>query len=269
MLPLGLKVLLGKAENPPVSKMSRPKSQPTISDWLKFNGLTREAVLRQLALVERVDAPDNSELQIHLGLTADEAWALCAAAMRAVFPGLKPEIDQIEAGAPKCLQPKSIKHPEPFTYDLGFQKLPFVSLHYLDRPDDLLAMAHEFGHAVQIAASWQSGDEQMPPVARETCAFLGELAVILYSQNRFSCLPFAHRKADVNYFGDKTQELKTAIQGSLTPYRYGWNYPIARIVVRRIRLAPGQAAFLFKAGRNGGQVLAELISGSLEKEVAA
>lgn len=270
MFPLGLKVLLGEAENPPVSSASHPECQATIADWLDFNGLTREAVQQQLAVIESldVDAFDRLGVQPHLGLTVDDAWAFCAESMRVAFPDLKARIDKIEMEAPKCLKPKGTKHPKPFTYDLGFQKLPFVSLHYQERPADLLAMAHEFGHAVQIVASWQNGEGQMPPVARETCAFLGELAVIHHCQVRFPLVPFAHRKADANYFGDTAQELKTAIQDSQAPYRYGWNYPIARLVARCF-LTPHQATRLFKAGKSGGQVFADLIGGSFEKEVAA
>lgn len=271
MFPLGLKILLGEVERPPVSRVSKSKRRATITEWLEFNKLTREAILRQLALIEPldVDALDRSEFQLHLGLSVDEAWALCAESMRVAFPGLKAEIDKIEVEAPKCLPPKRTKHPKPFTYDLGFQRLPFVSLHYQDRPADLLAMAHEFGHALQIVASWKSGEGQMPPVARETCAFLGELAVIHHSQVRFPLLSFSHRKADTNYFDNKTQELKIAIQDGRAPYSYGWNYPIARLAARCVFCTPHQATRLFKSGKSGGQVFIELIGQSLEKEVAA
>lgn len=271
MLPLGLKILLGKVENPPVSRVSKSKRQATIADWLEFNDLTCEIVLRQLALLEPLDgyAFDRSEVQPHLELTTDEAWALCAESMRVAFPDLKSGIDQIEVEAPKCLQPKSTKHPKPFTYDLGFLNLPFVSLHYKDRPADLLAMAHEFGHALQIVAAWESGEGQMPPVARETCAFLGEWAVIHHSQVQFPLLTSTHHRDDINYLGNKAQELKTAIQDGRAPYSYGWNYPIARLTARCVFCAPHQAIRLFKSGKNGGQVFIELIGQSLEKEVAA
>ncbi len=262
MFPLGLKVLLGEVENPPVSEASRPKHQATIADWLEFNGLTREAVLRQLALIEPLDgdAFDRSEVQPHLGLTADEAWALCAAVMRAAFPGLKPEIDKIETWAPKCLQPKSTKHSKPFTYDLGFQKLPFVSLHYQDRPADLLAMAHEFGHAVQIVASWQSGEGQMPPVARECCAFMAELALLNAQKGKAEVLLVCHQADDIAYFGENKAALEDAFFEDYSPYRYDWNYPLARQLAARLMKARGtdQAVAIFRAGQGGGQLIANV-----------
>lgn len=273
MFPLGLRVLLGEAEYPPVSKMSQPKGQATISDWLEFNGLTREAVLRQLALIEPLDgdAFDKSEVQSHLGLMADEAWALCAAAMREAFPSLSSAIDQIEANAPKCLQPKNTKHPKPFTYDFGFQSLPFVSLHYLGRPADLLSMAHEFGHAVQIVASWPSRVGQMPPVARECCAFIAELVLLNAQKGKAEVLLVCHQADDVAYFGENKAALEDAFFDDHSPYRYDWNYPLARQLAARLMKARGTdlAVAIFRAGQGGGQLLAQLIANVEAEELAA
>lgn len=271
MLPLGLNILLGEVEMPTRAEHTPRRGKATASDWLKLNGLTREIVLSQLTLIEQVyvDDFDRSKVGSHLGLSADAAWALSAASMRAVFPSLAAEIDRVETETPKCLLPKRMKHSKPFTYDLGFQKLPFVSLHYKDRPADLLAMAHELGHAVQIAASWESGEGIMPPVARESCAFMGELAMLQHCQDRFPFLLSAHDADGSNYFGDRTRELELAVQDCKAPYQYGWNYPLARIAAERLILDPGQADRLFKAGKRGGKVFVELITGSSEAEVAA
>ena len=260
MLPLGLKVLLGEAEIPPVSKMSQSKRQATIVDWLEFNGLTREAVQRQLALIESLDGDvlDRSGVQHLPGLTADEAWALSAYSMRVKFPDLKAEIDKIEMEAPKCLQPKRTKHPKPFTYDLGFQKLPFVSLHYHGRPADLLAIAHEFGHAVQIVASWQVGVGQMPPVAREYCAFIAELALLDTQKEKAKALLICHQTDDVVYYGENKVTLESALLHDQSHYRYDWNYPLARQLASRLINASetDQADAIFRAGQAGGQILA-------------
>lgn len=271
MLPLGLKVLLGEAKNPPVSKVSQSKRRATIADWLEFNGLSREAVLRQLALIEPLYgyALDISEAQSYLGLSADKAWALCAEAMRAAFPGLKPEIDQIEAGAPKCLKRKSIKHPEPFTYDLGFQKLPFVSLHYRGLAKDLLMMAHEFGHAVQIVASWQCGEGQMPPIARECCAFIAELALLGAWTKNPGVLLAGYRADSAVYFGANRGALLDALENISPPYRYEWNYPLARIMAAHLWEDKDREGMseLFRAGRNGGAVFTQKMA-SAELEAA-
>lgn len=273
MLPLGLRVLLGEAENPPVSMMSQPNCRATISDWLDFNGLTREAVLRQLALIEPQDgaAFDRSEAQTQLGLTADEAWALCAASMRKTFPVMKQEIDHVETNVLKCLQPKSVKHPKPFTYDLGFQKLPFVSLHYQDRPADLLKMAHEFGHAMQIVASWQSGEKQMPPVARECCAFNAELALLNAQNEKVKALLACHQADSAVYFGEDKAALESALLVDRSPYRYCWNYPLARQFTARLinSRKTDHAVAIFRAGQGGGQLLAQLIANVGAKGIAA
>ena len=255
-----------------MSKISQSKRQATISDWLKFNGLTRKAALRQLALIEPIDgsAFDKAEVQPRLGMRAKEAWTLCAEAMREVFPVLKPEIDQIEANAPKCLQPKNIKHPKPFTYDLGFQNLPFVSLHYQDRPADLLAVAHEFGHAVQIVASWRSREVQMPPVARECCAFMAELSLLTIQIERAEDLSVCHQMDDVLYLEESKTVLKSALLDDQSPYRYDWNYPLARQLAGQLMKAgeTDQAAAIFRSGQDGGFLLAQHSMSRKHKEIA-
>jgi hypothetical protein len=269
VFPLGLKVLLGEAENSPVRKTSQhPESQASIADWLDFNGLTRETTLRLLALIEPADfvTDDEPKLQLHLDLTADEAWTLCADSMRVAFPNLKPEIEKIEAKTPKCLQPKGIKHPEPFTYDLGFPNLPFVSQHYSGRAKDLLMMAHEFGHAVQIVASWMSGEGQMPPVVRECCAFIAEQALLDVGPGNSDALLAGHRADSAVYFGKNRRALYQALEDASTPYQYEWNYLLARMMAAHLWEKKGREGMteLFRAGRDGGAVFANVIYQELE-----
>lgn len=115
MLPTDLKILLGEVEVPPQPEHPQSKPRATIDDWLKFNGLTREAVVRQLELIDPVTGPPTADHQSPLGMSSGDAWALCASSLRVTFPDLVSEIDKIEAGAPRCLRPKAVKHPKPFT----------------------------------------------------------------------------------------------------------------------------------------------------------
>ena len=270
MVPLGLKILLGEAVAPQQQERTYSQPKATISDWLTFNGLTQEIVRQLLTDIEPpndvASAYQNSNAP--LDLSADEAWSLCAVALKSTFPELRSEIEMVQTNAPKCLQPKIVKHPKPFTYDLGFGELPFVSLHYHNKPADLIAMAHEFGHALQIIASWTSGEGHMPPVARECCAFMAELAVVHHYESRLPALVMAHRSDDLTYLGTRTLELDAATQDSHATYQYGWNYPIARIAARHFFLLPDKATWFFKAGRSGGQVCREMISVSNKAEVA-
>lgn len=244
--------------------MPKSRCRNTLADWLELNELTRETVQRQLELIGSLDdeALDSLEAQCHLGLTPDEAWAFCAEAMRAAFPGLEAEANKVETNVPKCLQPKSIKHPVPFTYDLGFQRMPFISLHYQDRAADLLAMAHEFGHAMQIVASWQSGEGQMPPIGRDSCAFMAELALLNAQNEKVEALLACHQADDVAYFGENKATLENAVLDDQSPYQYNWNYPLARQLATQLVNADeaDQAVAIFRAGRGGGRLLARLLS---------
>ena len=66
-----------------------------------------------------------------------------------------------------------LKVSRPFTVQTD--SYPIVVLCYRGRIVDLLTVAHEFGHAVQSLAS---GPDFVPPVNREICAFVSELALL-------------------------------------------------------------------------------------------
>lgn len=277
MLPLDLKILLGEAELPAHERCSSPEQQETISDWLDVNSLANETVLHYLEVIsssKEAKQKRYSGPQLYLDLSADEAWALCAGAMRRYFPDLVAKIDKIEAETPKCLASRRTKHPKAFTYDLGFGDLPFVSLHYQGRAADFLAMAHEFGHALQIVASWENGEGQMSPVARECCAFMAELAVIRHCQDRFPTLIIAHSSDDAIYFGEHTDALEAALNDNRLPYQFDWNYPLARhFAVKLFRAGetdhPCAKHLIFQAAQHGGETLARCIKLTTGEGLAA
>lgn len=240
-------------------KNGRPQSQQRAksSDWLKVNGLTRGIVLRQLVMIKEPNRASITKTSPPLGMSAEAAWALCARSMHSAFPGLAGEIASTEAKTPKCLEPKAVKHPKSFTYDLGFNNPPFVSVHYQDRASDLLVMAHEFGHAVQITAGWGNGKGQMPPLARECCAFLAELALVQQCTGRFPALMSTHLADDTVYFGENKVALKDAMWDPRRPYQYDWNYPLARLIAAHLfkNCGADQACAIYRAGTGGGQRL--------------
>lgn len=252
MWPLGLKILLGEVEAPSPASPPLGETRPTASDWLLVNALTPDqslAVLREVEVPETRAAPSAA-----LGLSPDTAWALCADALRAAFPGLQPEIATVEWETPRCLSATRAKHAKAFTYDLGVGCPPFVSLRYRDHPSDLLAMAHEFGHALQIVASWRGDAGQMPPVARECCAFLAEQALLRHARGTLSGLTEAHRADDGIYLGRHKAALIAALGQPLCPYAYDWNYPLARIFAARMCRHPDTDG-LYRAGAAGGHWL--------------
>lgn len=249
--------MLGEAERPSAAAAPRTQPKAGFDDWLAVNGLTRDLVRAQLAAITAPDGSVGPPVPARLGLSAAQAWGLCAGALRAAVPELGTQIGEVEMRAPKCLAPRAGKHPRPFTYDLGGGALPLVSLHYQDRPVDLLAMAHEVGHALQIVASQGRSDGQMPPVARECCAFLAELAILQHLPTRFAALAPAHQADDAIYFGDNARALAEAMTDPRQPYRYAWNYPLARHIAARLFRSESACNLgaLYRAGPEGGSYI--------------
>ncbi|MBN7776745.1 hypothetical protein JYP49_05725 [Nitratireductor aquimarinus] len=120
-------------------------------------------------------------------MSAEDAWALASQSLAAALPRLARLIRFVRNRAPKCLEPKAGKPERAFTYDHGRRQLPFVSCNYRGQASDILTVAHEFSHALQIVASAGSA---MPPLAREVCAFIGEHALLDWArQNASPLLP--------------------------------------------------------------------------------
>jgi len=119
------------------------------------------------------------------------------------------------------------------------------------QPNDLICLAHEVAHAVQINLS---NHAFMPPMAREVCAFLGELAVIEHaydlSPDLFGALRDVWHKENEAYLGCDLEALSTALANPSAPYDYRQNYPAARLAaVELFRRGPGTGAYdLFSAG---------------------
>ena len=121
-------------------------------------------------------------------------------------------------------------------------------------PDDLICLAHEAAHALQIMLS---NHMMMPPLARETCAFLGELFLIEYSREHSPSL-FLHlmqtwRTENESYLTIDLDSLSDALAYPETPYHYRQNYPVARLAaVELFRRDSGKWLHdLFASGRDG------------------
>jgi len=104
---------------------------------------------------------------------------------------------------------------------------------YLDwngTPDDAICLAHEMGHAAHYI---MSGVSDMPPVARETCAFLGELIVLdaLFENQDplFDSLQRTWEAENQAYLGSDIEDLQRALGDPEASYIYRWNYPLARL----------------------------------------
>jgi hypothetical protein len=137
----------------------------------------------------------------------------------------------------------------PHTIDHGTGQPPEIRMFWQGSAADLICLAHEVAHAVQLQLSAGSF---MPPVARETCAFLGELALIDWA--RKTDTPLAAKLLSVwqeeneAYFGEDCDLLRSALADPDASYTYRMNYPLARAAAIVMHRSGADAQRLFRAG---------------------
>lgn len=146
----------------------------------------------------------------------------------------------------------------PHTIDRGIEAPPLVKMAWRGRAEDVICLAHEIAHAVQIILSKH---ESMPPVARETCAFLFELLLIehtrLHVPGLHGSLCEVWRSENDAYIGRDLDALSAALADPRTPYHYRQNYPIARLAaVEMFQCGKGvRLSEFFASGRGGMRYL--------------
>jgi len=139
----------------------------------------------------------------------------------------------------------------PYTLDRGADAPPKVVIRDMASVHDLLCLAHEIAHAAQLLLSRGSF---MPPVAREVCAFLGEMALVEWARMRepdlFPGLLAAWLQDDAAYCAADLDPLSEALGDPQTPYEYRMNYPIARAAAVLLfeNATPAALGELFAAG---------------------
>jgi len=206
----------------------------SLKDWLSLHALNAKDCVRILKWATISDFPlDTARVdpaRIMEGVTAQQAWALCSAALVERFPHHATVVHSVESHATRIFNPQNpVNGRYNFAVDQGPGKYPFVCVRYQHRPSDLIVLAHEFSHAVQI---WACESRFTPPVVREMCAFLGELILLEHVESRYpelhSTLLPVWVKQHKRSFGVPVNNLRLALQSPATPYDYAWNYPVAR-----------------------------------------
>lgn len=135
---------------------------------------------------------------------------------------------------------------EPHIIDHGSDKAPTVYLDYHNDSQGLMVLAHELGHALQLVATRRScSDAFMPPIARECCAFLSELALIAYSsQLSGHCLGY-WQTSDRVVWETCADKLAVVLQDDQTSYDYDLNYIPARVAAINLFVGPDPLWSLF------------------------
>lgn len=239
----------------------------SVSDWLDIHGLDAPEVCRVLATGIRPLPRIEADRSADKGAGHDAAPAPApdletpeAALRRWVLPALELGLADREGKVARALAGLRVDILAPDTdtpahiVDTG-RGLPLaMSLRWGGGAADLLCLAHEAGHALQIVLS---DHVFMPPVAREACAFLAELCVIAYAQRQAPAL--GSRLLDVweaesaTYLGSDLAALREALEDTGRGYRYRFNYPVARLSALHLfeRADQAQISALFASGGAG------------------
>lgn len=204
-----------------------PLGDATLDDWCRLHHITQQQVTRWLG---KQDPPRDTQNSGLTDIDAGQVWHWSADAMAAALPAQRDAIFAARDMADVNTSPDIQRHPTAFTLHDAGQGRPYVSVPYTGSARDVLTLAHEFGHVIQIL---NTDAHLTPPVLREVCAFLAEGWLLEYLATFDTLLsdkvraPWA-RSVAVDFGARRAALLDAFHQGPQTPYDYAWNYPLAR-----------------------------------------
>jgi hypothetical protein len=235
----------------------------TLSDWLALHELdpvTCRRILDAVGCPAVAELAQNENSECHT-VEVEVVWLRALDAMLDFLPEQQSVINDTFEKTAKILVDPGDESGKSFTLDNGAGAYPTIVYNYRGEPSDCLVIAHEFAHALQIRAS---RGKFVPPVLRETCAFLGEGALLSHTRVRnptkYAHLVPAWQKANHRYFGAQRDRLKMDLPKADTPYRYSWNYPVARYLAIQIsqRCSPDWIWTVFQGELSLKEILGEL-----------
>lgn len=233
------------------------------SSYLNLHGLDRTAALDILAAWRAgsvsgipaqllASAPDQAQVSPSR-LTQEECLT------QLVVPAFEAAFKQPDIWSRICAEIEfSTLAPQgdgiPYTMDRGPDQPVLIALSWEGSSDDVVILAHEVAHALQIIFS---DHRQMPPLAREVCAFLGELVVIAHARtaapNLYPALCDVWQRENEAYLGSDLDMLEAILADPQAHYHYRQNYPVARLAAIELfnRGAGEWLGRFFASGRDG------------------
>lgn len=237
------------------------------SEWLRLHRLNPETVSDCIASIEYdrfrfdldISAVDQTAAYSN-ELTEEGDLSLEKAINAIICPAFSLALG-IDVGTfDRCVQSvrwsADVGDGPPHTIDHGVDQPPEIRMSWRGSVSDLICLAHELAHAIQLQLSAGSF---MPPVARETCAFLGELALIGWARandtDLASKLSAVWREESRRYYGDDCELLRAALADPDAAYSYRMNYPLARASAIVLWRRGGDLRPLFAAGSDAMSLL--------------
>ena len=213
----------------------------TIQDWLGLHQISRD---QALALCRSMRPQQPHQRKSHGQSSHIESNHLQLDMTRCIESLIIPAFVELlgaESNVQEIVAEVEILNLQPSELDLPYTTrsdatgVPSVRLVWNNDPESLMTLAHEMGHAIQMR---MCDYEFMPPLVREVCAFMGELATIeatmQQSQDLYQALQQLWSAQNHAYLDVQLDELEQALHGDDAPYNYRQNYPFARIASSRI-----------------------------------
>ena len=174
--------------------MSGKKHRHTLIEWFDLHDISTSVLPFWLEVIsssvnygdfqQAIDESDISQMTFPNKMSGKTVWQLAADALLQLWPEQK---QLITTTAKSTVVHFHVEVEQPRTIDNGPDAPPEVYINYQKRIEDILAVAHEFGHALQIVAN-QS--RFTPPILRELAAFISELALLHHiKQQQTSIIP--------------------------------------------------------------------------------
>lgn len=218
----------------PISDLDNTRTE-SFAEWMHLHKLNIQTVEKYMNVAReysktRLLSDTRYENLKNLQLDAKNVWNLTAAAMMWFFPSRHRVLEEVRDNAQLTINEDSVMSDCSYTYYHDKTRTLMVELSYKYRPEDVLTVAHEFGHCVQLTSTKENF---IPPLFRETCAFIAELIFLKYLERSYPELHTVLVKSwysqNSHYLGQSSKMLHAATNISLQPYTYEWNYPIARV----------------------------------------
>ncbi|MEP3637095.1 MAG: hypothetical protein ABJN14_07535 [Paracoccaceae bacterium] len=246
------------------------RPQYKIDDWLTLHGLTSNltvAALNQIEdqLLQSTETVPPEFLPRSEFSASNIVWRLCKNAWIDQFPDKAAYIAETARATELNVREERIDGLGPLTIAQEEGQPPVISMCFSGTCLDAMAMAHEFGHALQI---FSEPGRFIVPVSREISAFISELVFLRYlsaSGHRLASEATAAHVADNSgYFLEDACSLARALQQLNSSYDYRWNYPLARHLATQV-FAEGTKEHMWDA-LMGKVSLVELLKKHMELE---
>lgn len=226
-----------------------------IADWLYLHALDLETVGHCIEAIESrhlcLDLEGQAAAQGGGSVPgyASFEYALNTAICPSLSTALGIEICAVAEIVRSILWEEVSDGTHPHTIDHGAGQPSEIRMSWRSSVSDLICLAHEVAHTVQLRLSAGSF---MPPVARETCAFLGELALIDWARQNDTHLAakllLVWREENQIYLSRDCDLLRSALADPASVYSYRMNYPLARAAAVVMRRSCADTQRLFRAG---------------------